>query len=61
MNIEEAIRNGELNVVTEQGMFGELGLEDPNLRKVKNKKIKQDVNKNNNGSDSERVRNDLKF
>ena len=30
----------QLSVVTEQGMFGILGLEDPNERNVEDKKIK---------------------
>ena len=30
----------EMTVVTEQGMFGELGVDDPNLRDLKKKKKK---------------------
>ena len=38
--------DGELYVVTEQGMFGDLGLEDPNLRKAKiTKKEKEEKKK----------------
>lgn len=32
--------DSELSVVTEQGMFGQLGLEDPNVINVENKRAK---------------------
>lgn len=40
----------ELSAVTEQGMFGELNLRDPNVRKVSEKdKKKDDKSKNADG------------
>ena len=36
---EQFERENNLSVVTEQGMFGELGLEDPNVVDVSNKRI----------------------
>ena len=36
---EQFEREGNLSVVTEQGMFGELGLEDPNIVDVSDKRI----------------------
>jgi len=36
---EQFERDNNLSVVTEQGMFGELGLEDPNVVDVSNKRI----------------------
>lgn len=37
---EQFDRENNLSVVTEQGMFGELGLEDPNVVDVSNKRAK---------------------
>ena len=37
---EQFEKENNLSVVTEQGMFGELGLEDPNVVDVSNKRTK---------------------
>lgn len=45
MNEDNEKDYSELSIVTEQGMFGELGLEDPNVKNVENKKINRENNK----------------
>ena len=40
-----------MSVVTEQGMFGDLGVDDPNVRDLKKKKKKFTVTEDENDAD----------